>query len=92
MLLDNDIPAGRLLNIQDCAKDPHYLARKMVMQVADPRFGEVSHPGIVPKFEGQGADISWPGAAVGAHNKDVYLNLLGLAQSELDQLIAKGIV
>jgi crotonobetainyl-CoA:carnitine CoA-transferase CaiB-like acyl-CoA transferase len=92
LLLDNDIPAGRLLNIEDCAKDPHYLARKMVMQVADPRFGEVLHPGIVPKFEGQGADISWPGPAVGAHNKEVYLDLLGLAQSELDQLEVKGIV
>ncbi len=92
LLLDNDIPAGRLLNIQDCATDPHYLARKMVMQVADPRFGEVSHPGIVPKFEGQGSDISWAGPEVGAHNQQVYQDLLKMEPQQIEQYIAKGVI
>lgn len=92
LLLENDIPAGRLFNIKDCATDPHYLARDMVMQVADPIFGEVTHPGIVPKFAGQGSDISWPGPAVGAHNQAVYQDLLGLDAQQLEQYIAEGVI
>ena len=66
LLLENDIPAGRLFDIQDCATDPHYQARNMIMKVADPRFGEVTHPGIVPKFSGASDKVSWAGPAVGA--------------------------
>ncbi|MFT5708142.1 MAG: crotonobetainyl-CoA:carnitine CoA-transferase CaiB-like acyl-CoA transferase [Oceanospirillaceae bacterium] len=92
LLLENDIPAGRLLNIQDCATDPHYLARDMVMKVADPRFGEVTHPGIVPKFSGQGPDISWPGPEIGAHNNHIYQDLLGIDAAQIAQYKAAGVI
>ncbi|MEH6442560.1 MAG: CoA transferase [Oceanospirillaceae bacterium] len=92
LLLENDIPAGRLLNIQDCATDPHYLARDMVMKVADPRFGEVTHPGIVPKFSGQGPDISWPGPEIGAHNNQIYQDLLGIDAAQIAQYKVEGVI
>lgn len=94
ILLDNDIPAGRIFNIEDCATDPHYQAREMVRQVTDPRFGEVSHPGVVPQFDGpQGRmDISWAGPAVGAHNESVYLEFLGMSSAQLAQLQAQGVI
>ncbi|NRA21348.1 MAG: CoA transferase [Oceanospirillaceae bacterium] len=92
LLLAHDIPAGRIFNIEDCAADPHYQARQMVMQVADPRFGEVSHPGVVPKFIGQEPGISWPGPAVGAHNSEIYGQMLGISPQQLDQYISQGVV
>lgn len=92
LLLDNDIPAGRLLTIEDCAKDPHYLARDMVMKVADPLFGEVTHPGIVPKFDGQDTAISWAGPAIGAHNEAIYTGLLDLNSQQLENLISQGVI
>ncbi|EPJ55909.1 MAG: hypothetical protein OFPI_02090 [Osedax symbiont Rs2] len=92
LLLDNDIPAGRLLNIEDCAKDPHYLARDMVMQVADPRFGEVTHPGVVPKFDQDDGSVSWPGPAVAAHNSQIYTELLGMDAATLIELEQQGVI
>ncbi|MCJ8341181.1 MAG: CoA transferase [Pseudomonadales bacterium] len=92
LLLDNDIPAGRLLTIEDCAKDPHYLARGMVMQVPDPRFGEVTHPGIVPKFDSDNGTVSWPGPAVGAHNDQVYGELLSIDAATLVELKQQGVI
>jgi len=92
LLLDNDIPAGRLFNIEDCAKDPHYIARDMIMQVKDPRFGEVTHPGIVPKFVGQTSKVNWPGAEIGAHNNKIYVELLGLSKQQLAAHIEQGVI
>jgi len=92
LLLDNDIPAGRLLNIEDCAKDPHYQARNMVMQVADPRFGEVTHPGVVPKFDADDGSVSWPGPAVGAHNSKIYTELLAMDAATLAELAQQGVI
>ncbi len=92
LLLENDIPAGRLFDIQDCASDPHYQARNMIMQVADPRFGEVTHPGIVPKFSGVSDQVSWAGPAVGAHNQQVYGDLLGIEDAQLEALKAQGVI
>ena len=92
LLLANDIPAGRIFNIEDCAKDEHYQARGMVMQVADPRFGEVTHPGVVPKFIGQEPGISWPGPAVGAHNHDIYREMLGLSAEQLEKHLEQGVI
>jgi formyl-CoA transferase len=92
ILLENDIPAGRLLTIQDCAADPHYQARNMIMQVADPRFGEVTHPGIVPKFSDVSDKVSWAGPAVGAHNQQVYADLLAIDESQLGELKAQGVI
>ena len=85
-------PMYRIFNIEDCAADPHYQARQMVMQVTDPRFGEVSHPGVVPKFIGQEPGISWPGPAVGAHNSEIYGQMLGISPQQLDQYISQGVV
>ena len=92
LLLANDIPAGRLFNIEDCAKDPHYIARDMIMQVKDPRFGEVTHPGVVPKFIGQKPGVNWPGSAVGAHNREIYTNLLDLSEQQLTNYKEQGVI
>jgi crotonobetainyl-CoA:carnitine CoA-transferase CaiB-like acyl-CoA transferase len=92
LLLDNDIPAGRLFNIEDCAQDPHYQARNMVMKVSDPRFGEVTHPGVVPKFIGQEEGISWPGPDVGAHNSAIYTQLLGMSEQQIAEYITQGVI
>ncbi len=92
MLNDASIPAGPIYSIADIVNDPHYRARDMILEVLDPVWGNIKHPGIVPKFSETPGDIQWAGPGLGEHNDEVYRGLLGMSDSELDYLKNKGIV
>jgi crotonobetainyl-CoA:carnitine CoA-transferase CaiB-like acyl-CoA transferase len=93
MLADADIPSTLIYTIEDCANDAQFQHRGMIQPVEDPNFGEVLHPGIVPKFSGaEPGGVSWPGPDVGAHTDLVLGELLGLQQNELQALRAEGVV
>ena len=91
MLEDADIPATRVYTIADCAADPQFRARGMVREVADPALGVVLHPGIVPAVPDDPGCVRWPGPCIGAHNEEVFRDLLGLSAGERAQLEADGI-
>lgn len=83
---------GPIMSIADIAADPHYRARGMIQEFADPRFGTLAVPGIAPRLEATPGRIDWLGPAdVGAHNREVY-GALGLSAEELDALGTQGIV
>jgi crotonobetainyl-CoA:carnitine CoA-transferase CaiB-like acyl-CoA transferase len=92
MLAQAGIPASKVYTAEDCAADTQYLERGMIREVADPHFGGVLHPGIVPHVPESPGEVRWTGPDVGQHNRDVLQGLLGLARDEVDQLIAQGIV
>jgi crotonobetainyl-CoA:carnitine CoA-transferase CaiB-like acyl-CoA transferase len=74
-----DVPCSRLFDIADCANDPHFLARKSVIQVDDALIGRTLHPGPAIRLDGDAPEtvIGWPGPALGAHNDYVFSTLLG---------------
>ncbi len=89
-----NIPATRIYTIADCADDPQYKAREMLVSVEDPRLGELLHPGAVPLMAGvdRKEAIRWPGPPLGAHNPEVYGGLLGLSDEELSALREGGLI
>ena len=91
MLQDFDVPATRPYTIEDCAADPQFRARGMVREVVDPALGRVLHPGIVPAMPDDPGHVRWPGPPIGAHNDEVFGDLLGIGQSDRAQLVADGI-
>jgi formyl-CoA transferase len=60
----------------------------MINATHDPAFGSILHPGIVPKFAdtGPAGGIAWAGPELGSHNDEVYGKLIGLSETELDEL------
>ncbi|MBS7812577.1 CaiB/BaiF CoA transferase family protein [Roseococcus pinisoli] len=74
-----EVPCSRLYDIADCAADPHFRARDMVMEVEDPLLGPVLHP--APPFRLDGVTpaemVRWTGRAAGADNDHVFYELLG---------------
>jgi crotonobetainyl-CoA:carnitine CoA-transferase CaiB-like acyl-CoA transferase len=48
--------------------------------------------GVVPRFLGTPGEVRHSGRALGADNVEVYTGLLGLSQTELDDLIAQGVI
>ena len=75
-----EVPSSRLYDIADCARDPHFLARKAVQTVDDPLIGGTLHPGPVIRMDGEAPDdvVRWTGPALGAHTDFVLHTLLGL--------------
>ncbi len=74
-----DVPCSRLYDMRDCAEDPHFRARGMVLEVEDPLIGPVLHPGSPFRLDGVPPRdmVRWTGPAVGAHNDHVFGTLLG---------------
>ncbi|WP_028793236.1 CaiB/BaiF CoA transferase family protein [Thalassobaculum salexigens] len=88
-----DVPCSRIYDIADIAADPQFLDRGMVRRVADPRLGEVLHPGVVPAMTGGPAGgVRWAGPDVGAHTDEVLAELLGMAPDEIDALKKEGVL
>ena len=69
-----EVPCSRLYDIADCAADPHFRARSLVMEVDDPLLGRVLHPAAPFRFDGipPEAMVRWTGPRAGAHNDEVF--------------------
>jgi formyl-CoA transferase len=69
-----EVPCSRLYDIRDCAEDPHFRARELVMQVEDPLIGPILHPAAPFRFDGVNPRemVRWTGPAAGAHNDQVF--------------------
>jgi len=91
-LAEADIPSSRVYTAADIAEDVQYHARRMVQWVDDPRLGKVLHPGTVPMFGAASRHVRWAGPDVGAHNRDVYCNLLEMDEAHLSRLSSNGII
>ena len=76
-----EVPCSRLYDMRDCAEDPHFRAREVVMEVADPLIGPVLHPAAPFRLDGVAPRemVRWTGPEAGAHNDRVFRDILGEA-------------
>jgi crotonobetainyl-CoA:carnitine CoA-transferase CaiB-like acyl-CoA transferase len=87
----HDLTASPVYDIADITKDPHVVARAILVDVRDPELGTVRMTAPTPRLEQTPAAIRWTGPALGAHNRDVY-GSLGFDAAELDALTRDGII
>jgi crotonobetainyl-CoA:carnitine CoA-transferase CaiB-like acyl-CoA transferase len=93
MLQNVNIPSCKIYTAEDCATDLQYRERRMVREIADPRFHQsILHAGVVPHIPESPGEIKWPGPDIGQHNEEVLTELLGKSRDEYDQLVAQGVV
>ncbi len=92
LLTKADIPASKIFTAADCADDPQYRARGMVREVHDDLLGQVLHPGVVPRVQGDEDSVRWTGPAIGAHNEEVYGTLLGRSAQDIKRLRDAGVI
>ncbi len=87
----SDLTACAVYDIADITKDPHVIARGILVDVPDPDLGMVRMTAPTPRLAGTPADVRWAGPALGAHNAEVY-GALGISESELAHLKREGTV
>ena len=85
------VPAGPVLNVNEMHKDPHALARDMVVEVDHSRLGPVKTLGLPVKFSKTPGKVAMGAPVYGQHTREV-LAEYGYEEGEIDALIAKGTV
>lgn len=85
------IPFSKIFTIEDVERDPHFQARKVIVQIQDPDYGSIAAPCIVPRIVGQELPLPRSGPGVGEHNAEFY-SQLGIDAAELERLRAGKVV
>ena len=91
-LLAAQVPVSRVNSIADVFADPHVAARENLVSVPDGEGGQVRMVGVLPKLSRTPGRIRHAGPPLGADNREVYRELLGLGPAELGALRERGII
>lgn len=86
------VPAGKTYTAADMLADPHFAARRAVVRVPHPDFGEIPMQNVVPRLSATPGAVRWAGPALGEHNDEVYGQLLGLTEERRGKLAAEGVI
>jgi crotonobetainyl-CoA:carnitine CoA-transferase CaiB-like acyl-CoA transferase len=86
-----DLTASPVYDIADITKDPHVIARGILVDVPDGELGAVRMTAPTPRLGETPAAIRWTGPALGAHNREIY-EAMGLGDTELRALERDGII
>ena len=90
--IDHEVPSGPINSIADIFADPHFKARENIVTVPVPGIGDVPVPGVLPKLSLTPGDIRTLGPSLGDANKAIYGGELGLSDTEIVDLQARGII
>lgn len=85
------VAAGPIYSVEDMFADPQYQARGLFEEVQTVS-GPLKIPAIIPRLADTPGQTDWPGAKLGAHNDDVYANLLGMSAAEIAALKAQQVI
>jgi crotonobetainyl-CoA:carnitine CoA-transferase CaiB-like acyl-CoA transferase len=93
LMQEAGVPAGRIYRAPDMIEDPHFRARESIVNMPTDEWPDLKMQNIFPKMSKTQGEIRWTGnKTLGAHNKEVYGELLGLSDEELATLTEKSII
>ena len=88
----HEVPFGIAYSVADIFADPHVAARGDVETVEDPVVGPLRMQGVYPRFSRTPGAIRRAAPRLGAHNEEVYRDLLGLSADELAALARERVI
>jgi benzylsuccinate CoA-transferase BbsF subunit len=92
LLKEAGISSGVVQNAEDLSRDPQLMARNFFVQLEHPVFGKIISDRSPIRFE-EDSTVDWNAAPLlGEDNRYVFLELLGLTESELSSYAEKGII
>ncbi len=86
------VPCGPVHSLEEAMAHPHLRERKTVRRVSDPAFGEFDIPGFPVKFSAWPERTDLKASRLGEDNEAVLREMIGIADDELRELYANGVL
>lgn len=86
------IPATRIFTLADIFRDPHYRARRSIVDAPDQNMGTVAMPAVVPRLSETPGAIRHAGRTVGEDTQSVLHDVLGYSVATIDSLARAGTI
>ena len=86
------VPCEKINSIADIVNDSHLWERGSILEFNDDNLGKLLVKGVIPKFKNYPGSIRFLGAGLGEYNNEVYRDLIGLSQEEIEELKAKKVI
>jgi formyl-CoA transferase len=86
------VPAGQIYRAPEMIADPHFQAREAIISVEHPQFGTLRMQNVAPKLSETPGKVRAASPALGQHNDEVYLELLGMPRERYEQLRARKVI
>ncbi len=93
LMQEAGVPAGKIYRAPEMLEDPHYRARNAIVDTPTDEWPNLKMQNVFPRMSKTQGEIRWPGnATLGADNDEVYKDMLGLSEDELNSLRDKSII
>ena len=91
-LVEAQVPAGPVYSIADIVKDEQYNARGIFEEVEIEKGDTVKIPAVLPKLTETPGGTDWIGPELGEHNEEIFGEMLGMSESEIEKLRKEEII
>lgn len=91
LLIQHDIPSGKVYTLGEAFTDPQVLHRQMVIEVDDPTLGKIKQVGIAPKLSDTPGNVRSLSPLLGEHTDEI-LQGIGFNQGEIESLRKEGVI
>ena len=86
------VPATRIFTIADIFRDPHYRARKAIIDVPDQHLGSVAMAAVVPRLSATPGDVRHSGHDIGHDTREVFTDILGFDDERIGTLARDAVI
>jgi crotonobetainyl-CoA:carnitine CoA-transferase CaiB-like acyl-CoA transferase len=90
--VEHDVPIGTAYSAADIFADPHMAFRGDLVAVADPVIGPVRQQAPFPRLSRRPAAVPMGAPRLGEHNREVWCDLVGLSEAELEDLVERRVL
>jgi crotonobetainyl-CoA:carnitine CoA-transferase CaiB-like acyl-CoA transferase len=85
-------PITAVFTVAEAAEHPHLAARDYFVDIEHPQLGVVKNLGVPFKLPASPGGPSRPAPLLGQHNEEVYRDIVGLSEQELDHYKTDGTI
>jgi crotonobetainyl-CoA:carnitine CoA-transferase CaiB-like acyl-CoA transferase len=90
--VEHDVPVGTAYSAADIFADPHMAERGDLVPVDDPVIGAIRQQAPFPRLTKNPGPKPVGAPRLGEHNKEIWCDLVGVSEAELDDLTARGVL
>ena len=93
LMLEFGVPSGKIYRAPEMLEDSHFEARNAIIDTPTDKWPNLKMQNVFPLMSKTQGKVRWPGVEeLGAHNREVYGDLLGIGDAELEELQRKSII